>query len=141
MAITTCLRHVVAMSPSVGGSPIRRDADNELFDRGCDLLEAATAIRRVAGSPQAMLGVPAFLGCLETALHELGRAAAAIQETSESHYASTDPRMGDVTERMGRGLMNLDTALADAEAASHAARSLAARRVITAAGLRGRASA
>src|SRR4051812_13259196 len=141
MATTARLRHVVTMSPQIGGSPIRRDADNELYDRGCDLVEAAGAIHRVASSPQAVPAIPAFLGCLETALHELGRAAAAIQETSESLQASVDPRMGEVTERMRRGLTNLNTALADAEAASSAARSLAARRVTTAAELRGRATA
>ena len=130
MAITASLRHVVAMSPPVDGSPIRRDADNELYDHGCDLVGAAVAIHRVAGDPQAVPAVPAFLGCLETALHELSRAAAAIQETSESLQTSADSRMGDVTERMRRGLTNLNTALVDAEAASHAARSLAARRVL-----------
>jgi hypothetical protein len=73
-------------------------------------------------------------------LHELSRAAAAIQENSESLQTSTDPRLGEMTERMCRGLTNLNTALVDAEAASHVARSLAARRAITAAGLRGRAA-
>jgi hypothetical protein len=141
MAITARLRHVVAMSPPVGGSPIRRDADNELYDRGCDLVGAAEAIHRIAGDPQAVPAVPAFLACLETALHELSRAAAAIQETSEFLQTSTDPRLGDVTERMRRGLTNLNAALVDAEAATHVARSLAARRVLAAAGLRGRATA
>jgi hypothetical protein len=141
MAITARLGHAVAMSPPFGDSPLRRDADNELYDRGCDLVGAAEAIHRVAGDPHAVPAVPAFLGCLERALHELSRAAAAIQENSESLQTSTDPRLGEMTERMCRGLTNLNTALVDAEAASHVARSLAARRVITAAGLRGRAVA
>jgi hypothetical protein len=34
--------------------------DNELYDRGCDLVEAATAIRRVAGAPEATRAVPAL---------------------------------------------------------------------------------
>jgi hypothetical protein len=141
MAITARLRHVVAMSPPVDGSPIRRDADNELYDHGCDLVGTAEAIHRIAGDPQAVRAVPAFLGCLETALHELSRAAAAIQETSESLQTSTDPRLDGVTERMRRGLTNLNAALVDAEAATHVARSLVARRVLAAAGLRGRATA
>ena len=135
MALTARLRHVVAMSSPVRGSPIRRDAGNELYDRGCDLVGAAEAIRCVAGDPQAVPAIPAFLGCLATALRELSRAAAAIQETSESVQTSADPRLGDVTERMCRGLTNLNTALVDAEASSHVARSLAARRVLAAAGL------
>ena len=141
MAISAHPRHAVAMSSPFGDSPLRRDADNELYDRGCDLVGAAEAIHRVAGDAHAVPAVPAFLGCLETALHELSRAAAAIQENSESLQTSTDPRLSDVNERMRRGLTNLNTALVDAEAASHVARSLAARRVLAAAGLRGRTTA
>ena len=36
---------------------IARAPDNELYDRGADLVEAAMAIRRVAGSPEASRAV------------------------------------------------------------------------------------
>ena len=62
--------------------PVTRAPDNELYDRGCDLVEAATAIRRVADTPEAARAVPAVLGCIEAALRELLWAAAALEETS-----------------------------------------------------------
>jgi hypothetical protein len=40
-----------------------RAHDNELYDRGCDLVEAAAAIRRLADAPEAARAVPAVLGC------------------------------------------------------------------------------
>jgi hypothetical protein len=136
MATTARMRHVLAMSLPVACSPTRRDADNELYERGCDLVEAAAAIHRVAESPRAAPAIPAFLGCVEAALHELSCTAVAMQQTSGSLQASADPRMHAVTDRMHRGFANLNAALADAEAASRAARPLAARTVVAAAGLR-----
>ena len=110
---------------------MRRDGDsrpdNELY--GCDLVEAATAIRRVADAPEAARAVPAVLGCIEAALRELLWAAAALEETSartvEQRSGCTDS--GARSERMQIGYANLQTALADAERASAAARSLAGR--------------
>jgi hypothetical protein len=43
----------------------KRPADNELYDRGCDLVEAAIAIRRLADDSAARRAVPALLGCVE----------------------------------------------------------------------------
>jgi hypothetical protein len=60
----------------------KRPPDNELYDRGCDLVEAAVAIRRLADNPAAGRAVPALLGCVEAALHELACAAASLDETS-----------------------------------------------------------
>ena len=97
-------------------------ADNELYDRGCDLVEAATAICRLAGDPEAARAVPALLGCIEAALHELGFAAASFDEAN-GHAMPTE----DMADRMHRGFMNLGLALADAELASTAARGLAGR--------------
>jgi hypothetical protein len=139
MATSARPRDIVAMSLEVARSPSQRDADNELYDRGCDLLAAAAAIRGVAGSPQAAPAIPAFLGCLEAALHELSCAAAAMGQTSASPEMSGDPRTRAVTDRMHRGFSNLNTALADAEAASRAARSLVARAVVAGAKRRRRA--
>lgn len=100
----------------------KRPADNELYDRGCDLVEAATAIRRLAGDPSAERAVPALLGCIEAALHELGCAAATMDEASGRAVPA-----GAMADRMHRGFTNLGLALADAELASTAARGLAGR--------------
>jgi|SRR5215213_8768314 len=110
----------------------RRSADNELYDRSCDLVEAAAAIRRVAGAPEAARAVPAVLGSIEAALRELLWASAALEETTARRLegrarSSGEPRMQPRSERMQRGYANLQIALADAERASAAARSLAAR--------------
>jgi hypothetical protein len=105
-----------------------RAADNELFDRGCDLVEAAAAIRTAAGASEAVRAIPALLGCLEAALHELAEAAAALEETTER--AAVDPTRGDIAavrERMHRGYGNLRQALNDAQLATTAARPLAGR--------------
>ena len=112
--------------------PAVRAPDNELYDRGCDLVEAAAAIRRIADAPEATRAVPAVLGCIEAALRELLWAAAALEETSArtvAHSASggAGPRGTRRAERMQLGYANLQIALADAERASAAARSLAGR--------------
>ena len=90
-----------------------RDSENELYELGCDLIEAATGIARGAADADAARAVPALLGCLEAALHELGTAAAALQQRS------SDP--------LDRGYADLAIALHDARRASDAARALAAR--------------
>jgi hypothetical protein len=118
------------LSPASQGS--KRPADNELYDRGCDLVEAAMAIRRLADDPGAARALPALLGCMETALHELGCAVASMDETS-SHSMPTDA----IADRMHRGFMNLGLALADAELASTAARGLAGRSLAAIPGGRG----
>jgi hypothetical protein len=133
------------MSVSSARMPVPRAPDNELYDRGCDLVEAAAAIRRVAGAREGVRAVPAVLGCIEAALHELLWAAATFEETSaqsvEDRSAEcTDSRSKPRSERMQRGYANLQSALADAERASAAARSLAGR-ALAAAGIGGDARA
>src|SRR3712207_1387489 len=105
-----------------------RAADNELFDRGCDLVEAAAAIRAAAGASEAVRAIPALLGCLEAALHELAEATAALEQTTER--SGVGPTRGDIApvrERMHRGYGNLRQALTDAVLATTAARPLAGR--------------
>ena len=120
-----------AMTVSSARTPATRAPDNELYDRGCDLVEAAMAIRRVADAPEAVRAVPAVLGCIEAALRELLCAAAALEETSartvEQRSGSADWIAKRRSERMQLGYANLQTALVDAERASAAARSLASR--------------
>ena len=73
------------MPRSAAWSSTHRDADNELYDFGCDLVEAAAEICRAAASPDADPAVPALLGCIEAALYELSCASAALQhERSEA---------------------------------------------------------
>jgi hypothetical protein len=125
------------MSVSSNHAPSVRAADNELYDRGCDLVEAAAAIRRVSGAADAARAVPAVLGCIESALHELLWASAELEVTTTRSVAGragkcADPRMQPRSERMQQGYANLERALADAERASAAARSLAVRALVAA---------
>ena len=61
------------MTVSSARTPATRAPDNELYDRGCDLVEAATAIRRRRPTcPRGYVEtIPAVLGCIEAALREL----------------------------------------------------------------------
>ena len=137
MAIRLDCSDAPGMSVSSDRTPSSRAPDNELYDRGCDLVEAAAAIRRVSGADEAARAVPAVLGCIESALHELLRAAAALEETTTRSVVGrtgqcADPRMQPRSERMQQGYANLRGALADAERASAAARSLAVRALVAA---------
>ena len=122
---------VRGMTVSSARTPATRAPDNELYDRGCDLVEAATAIRRVADAPEATRAIPAVLGCIEAALRELLWAAAALEQTTarivERDSGSADPGARRRSERMRLGYAHLQTALADAERAAAAARPLAGR--------------
>ena len=71
---------------------------------------------------------PALPGCLQAALRELGDAAATLQQASgEPRQTPADPRAEAVADRLHHGYTNLRVAVQDAEAASRAARMLAAR--------------
>jgi hypothetical protein len=110
----------------------RPAADNELFDCGCDLVQAAAGIRRAAESPLAVRAVPAVFGCIESALEELLWASALLEETTgglADHSARRRARSRDAerVDRTHRGFANLQQALADAQLASAAARGLARR--------------
>jgi hypothetical protein len=81
----------------------KRPPEHELYDRGCELVEAAIAIRRLADDPGAVRAVPALLGCVEAAMHELGCAALSLDETSRDEVP-----MGAMADRLHRGFMTLD---------------------------------
>jgi hypothetical protein len=112
------------MSISPGTPPSKRPAEHDFYDRGFDLVEAAMAIRRLADDPGVERAVPALLGCIEAAMHELGCAAVSLNE-----LRGGEVRTGVAADLMHRGFMNLGLALADAEFASAAARGLAARSI------------
>jgi hypothetical protein len=116
------------MPRSAAWSSTRRDADNELYEFGCNLVEAAAEICRVAASPEAAPAIPALLGCVEAALHELSRTSAALQHASQQQDETAANARGQAAaDRLQRGYTNLSVALKDARAAARAARSLAAR--------------
>jgi hypothetical protein len=115
------------MPRSADRSASRRDAENELFDFACDLVEAAAGITRTAADPHAARAVPAVLGCIEQALDELSSAAAALQQANAAPARRSDERGRARMDRLERGYTNLSVALQDARDATRAARSLAAR--------------
>ena len=106
------------------GTARREDLENELYDLGCDLVQAAAGLARAAADPEAARAVPALLGCIEAALEELSATTIALRS------ASRRPR----AENLDRGYRNLHIALQDARYACHAARSLAARHAAKASG-------
>jgi hypothetical protein len=120
------------MHSTVVSSLSTRPPDNELYDRGCDVVEAAASIRRLAADPRGARALPAVLGCLEAALHELRGACPAMEQTTDSvtrerERSGRNDRRWAVADRMHRGFTQLERALSDAEVAASATRSLAAR--------------
>jgi hypothetical protein len=120
-----------------------READNELYDHACDLVEAAAAIRNSADRPEAVHALPAVLGCVQEAIRELSAANVAMERSAAEAMQIGAPA-GDahwrrrVTDRMYRGFENLSAALEDAQQATGACRALVARAVAVAAGERRR---
>jgi hypothetical protein len=107
-----------------------RDAVNDLYDHGCDLVEAARALRRDVHGPGAARAAPAVLGCVETALYDLRDTAAALNLASAAAgHGEHGP--APATGRQAR----MRKGFADAAAA---ARSLAARGLSAARGRRAR---
>jgi hypothetical protein len=132
MAAVPGSSHTESMHVSGVGSRSRRYADNELYDSGCDLVEAATAIRYAAAHPEAARAVPALLGCFEVAMHELAVASTTLEQVLAGSLEApaplaVEPRMHRRAARMERGFTNLYSALDDAEGAAAAARGLVAR--------------
>jgi hypothetical protein len=127
-------RHAPAHSGgmrSVLRSATRREADNELYDRACELVEAAAAIRRSAGRPEAVRAAPAVLGCVHEAIGELSLACVALERgvagAAQARAPIGDDRRRRVIERMHRGFGSLSAALNDAQRATGASRALVAR--------------
>jgi hypothetical protein len=115
-------------------STARIEPDNELYDRGCDLVAAAADIRRAAESPKAIRAVPAVLGCIESALEELLWATALLEQTTTQHMSAAAlgiraVRGAEHSDRMRQGYANLQCAIADAQRAAAAARGLARRSI------------
>jgi hypothetical protein len=106
-----------------------RDAINDLYDHGCDLVEASGALRRGADDPRAGRAVPAVVGCIEAALRELAGTTTALEHAVSAVTDGKDVRASEREVRMRHGLSNLEAALQDAAVAAAAARSLAARAV------------
>jgi hypothetical protein len=106
------------------GSP--RDPVNDVYDHGADLVQAAAALRRGAGEPGVARAAAAVIGCIESALRDLGEAAAELERSSSATCAQ-ELQPGKRWMRMHQGFTNLEVALDDAADAAAAARSLTAR--------------
>lgn len=125
-------------SPTTPSLPRDRDTVNEMYDRGCDLVEAAMAIRRAVLTSDITPAVPALLGCIECALDELADASAALSEAP--HAAPRRLSGGAVARRAAtsgqvrQAFVNLELALEDARDAADAARAFASRARATATG-------
>jgi hypothetical protein len=104
-----------------------RDAENTLYEAGCELVEAAAGIARGAAQPGAVAAVPAVLGCIATALDDLNLACSSLQ--CANNTLASDPTPAAATDRLDRGYADLSVALQHASHASRAARSLAAHNV------------
>jgi hypothetical protein len=98
-----------------------RTAENELYERACELVEAAEGIRRSSEARASAVAVPAALACMQDAIANLARACVALERAVQG------PADDDRIERMHRGFANLAAALDDAQRAGGAARALAAR--------------
>jgi hypothetical protein len=138
MASGEALDHGARMRTAIGGAP-RRETDNELYDRACDLVEAADAIRRLAGEPNAVQAVPAVLGCMHDAIGNLNLACVGLEQTVAEAARARGPEDDDrwrrrVIDRMHRGFENLSAALEDTQQATGACRALVARALAVASG-------
>jgi len=138
MASRAALAHGACMRTSIDGVP-RREADNDLYDRACDLVEAAAAIRRMAAHPEAVQAVPAVLGCVQDALGDLSVACVALEQSAADAVRTPGAESDDrwrrrVIDRMHRGFENLSAALEDTQQASGACRALVARALAVASG-------
>ena len=56
-----------------------RDPANNLYDRGCSLLDAARSLREAALAPESQPALAATLGCVEESLEELVAAVAVMK--------------------------------------------------------------
>jgi hypothetical protein len=125
----------------MSSAPRSRDAINEIYDRGCDLVEAAMAIRRAARAFDVAPAVPALLGCIECALDELADISARLRdlplEARSAGMAGSEAvrRHAGSDDAGTRALIGLEHALRDARDTADAARAFAARARIVAAGL------
>jgi hypothetical protein len=91
------------------------DPDIAAYHHGCELVEAAAGLRRVATGTAPQDAVPAIAGCIELALRELSTAAQGLAHGR----AAADRELLD-------GLTTLEVALNDAAEVAAVARALAA---------------
>lgn len=108
-----------------------REAVNSAYDRGCDLVEAARALRGLAAEPTVSEASPAIIGCIETALADLSAASGELARVGCGPVGELSVRAPTFAAtklaRRHQSLMNLEVALYDAATAAGAARPLAAR--------------
>lgn len=71
---------------------MRTSPDLEVYDRACDLIEAAAGLRRAAAALDTGEVTPAVLGCVEAALGDLRCATALLERASARHRGYSDLR-------------------------------------------------
>jgi hypothetical protein len=105
------------------------DEVNRLYEAASDLMQAAGDLRDLAHGKRTVPAHPSVLGCIQTALEELGLAVAAIRAATDEVRVGEGYRGQSVKHDvlMHRGFDNLEIALRDAAAAAAAARSLSSR--------------
>ena len=85
-------QHGVAMRLTSDSRARTRPPDNELHDRGCGLVEAALAIRRLTGCEGAERALPAVLACIESTLPDSARGRNGRQRPGRKPTAATPAR-------------------------------------------------
>lgn len=73
----------------------RRDPANELYDRACDVLAAAAALRDVSSSENNDAAIAATLGCLEVTLDDVAVAVEQLRNASVRRITSAWPVLHD----------------------------------------------
>jgi|tagenome__1003787_1003787.scaffolds.fasta_scaffold19926842_2 hypothetical protein len=73
----------------------RRDPANDLYDRACDVVAAAAALRDAAAHENNDAAIAATLGCLEAALGDAATAIEQLRGSSARRISSAWPILGD----------------------------------------------
>jgi len=73
----------------------RRDPANELYDRACDVVAAAAALRDASSADYNDAAIAATLGCLEAALEDAAAAVEQLREATVRRISSAWPVLGD----------------------------------------------
>ncbi len=94
-----------------------RDPANNLYDRGCSLIEATRSLREAALAPESQPALAATLGCVEESLEELIAAAAVMEARALEQPDARD----QVTARFESLRSDLAAAKASCGAAREAA--------------------
>jgi hypothetical protein len=74
--------------PSTGGASAHTDPASELYDRACDLLASALALRDAASAHGSAAAIPDTLGCIEASLIALAETAHRLRPRAAERLSS-----------------------------------------------------